>query len=53
LGDSGASSNPKTGLYTYLKNVLTRFPEMTNQEVGQLTPLNWQNDSQAQVKLAA
>jgi transposase len=39
--------------YTYLKNVLERLPTTTNQEVGQLTPLNWQKDRQQQVKLAA
>ncbi|MBA4148778.1 MAG: transposase domain-containing protein [Verrucomicrobia bacterium] len=25
----------------YLKDVLTRLPTTTNQQVGQLTPLNW------------
>jgi transposase len=39
--------------YTYLKDVLERLPNTTNQEVGQLTPLNWQKDRQQQVKLAA
>jgi len=39
--------------YTYLKDVLERLPRTTNQEVGQLTPLNWQKARQSQVKLAA
>jgi len=39
--------------YTYLKDVLERLPRTTNQEVGQLTPLHWQKDRQAQAKLAA
>jgi transposase len=39
--------------YTYLKDVLERLPRTTNQEVGQLTPLNWQKASQQQAKLAA
>jgi hypothetical protein len=33
--------------------VLERLPRTTNQEVGQLTPLNWQKARQSQVKLAA
>ena len=28
--------------YAYLKDVLERLPRTTNQEVAQLTPLNWQ-----------
>jgi transposase len=39
--------------YTYLKDVLERLPATTNQEVGQLTPLNWKKARQTQVKLAA
>jgi hypothetical protein len=36
-----------------LKDVLERLPRTANQEVGQLTPLNWQKASQQQVRLAA
>ena len=39
--------------YTYLKDVLERLPRTTNQEVAQLTPLNWQKARQVPVKLAA
>ena len=39
--------------YTYLKDVLERLPSTTNQEVGQLTPLNWLKARQTQAKLAA
>jgi transposase len=39
--------------YTYLKDLLERLPRTTNQEVGQLTPLNWKKARQPQVKLAA
>ena len=39
--------------YTYLKDVLERLPRTTNQEVGQLTPFNWQKARQASLKLAA
>ncbi len=39
--------------YTYLKNVLERLPGTTNQQVGQLTPLNWKKARQLQVRLAA
>jgi len=39
--------------YSYLKDLLERLPTMTNQQVEQLTPLNWQKARQAQVKLAA
>ena len=39
--------------YTYLKDVLERLPSTTNQEVGQLTPQNWQKARQQPVKLAA
>ena len=39
--------------YSYLKDVLERLPTTTNQQVGQLTPLNWQKARQQQEKLAA
>ena len=39
--------------YTYLKDMLERLPATTNQEVGQLTPLNWKKARQPQLKLAA
>jgi transposase len=39
--------------YTYLKDVLERLPNMTIQEVNQLTPLHWKKARQPQVKLAA
>ena len=39
--------------YTYLKDVLERLPSMTNQEVAQLTPLNWKRNRQAALKVAA
>jgi len=39
--------------YTYLKDVLERLPTTTNQQVGQLTPLNWKKARQQQVRLAA
>ena len=39
--------------YTYLKDVLERLPTTTNQEVAQLTPLNWQKARQSQLKQAA
>jgi transposase len=39
--------------YTYLKDVLQRLPRTTNQEVAQLTPLNWRNARQAALKKAA
>ena len=39
--------------YTYLKDVLERLPTTTNQQVAQLTPLNWKNSRQTPVKLAA
>jgi transposase len=38
--------------YAYLKDVLERLPTTTNQQVAQLTPLNWKKARQ-QVKLAA
>ncbi len=39
--------------YTYLKDVLERLPTTTNQEIGQLTPLNWKKARQQQDRLAA
>ena len=39
--------------YTYLKDVLERLPTMTNQQVAQLTPLNWKKTRQSLLKLAA
>ena len=39
--------------YTYLKDVLERLPTTTNQQVEQLTPLNWQRTQQAQLRQAA
>ena len=39
--------------YTYLKDVLERLPRTTNQEVAQLTPLNWQTARQAALEKAA
>jgi transposase len=39
--------------YGYLKDVLTRLPTTSNQEVDQLTPLNWQKNRQAALKVAA
>ena len=39
--------------YTYLKDVLERLPTMTNQQVAQLTPLNWKKSRQSLLKLAA
>lgn len=40
--------------YAYLKDVLERLPRTTNQQVAQLTPLNWQRARQPQaVKQAA
>lgn len=37
----------------YLKDVLERPPRTTNQEVVQLTPLNWQKARQATLTKAA
>jgi hypothetical protein len=37
----------------YLKDVLERLPQTTNQQVAQLTPLNWQKDHPSPFKLAA
>jgi transposase len=39
--------------YAYLKDVLERLPTMTNQQVAQLTPLNWKKAHQPPIKLAA
>jgi transposase len=39
--------------YAYLKDVLERLPTMTNQQVESLTPLNWQKEREAQVRMAA
>jgi transposase len=39
--------------YAYLKDVLERLPSTTNQEVAQLTPLNWQQARQSPLKQAA
>jgi transposase len=39
--------------YAYLKDVLERLPTMTNQQVAQLTPLNWKNAHPSPFKLAA
>ena len=39
--------------YTYLKDVLERLPTTTNQQVAQLTPLNWQKARQSALKQAA
>ncbi len=39
--------------YTYLKDVLERLPTTTNQQVAQLTPLNWKKAHPSPFKLAA
>lgn len=39
--------------YEYLKDVLERLPTMTNQNVHELTPLNWLNARKQSQKLAA
>jgi hypothetical protein len=39
--------------HAYLKDVLGLLPTTTNQQVAQLTPLNWKKARQPQVKLAA
>jgi len=39
--------------YAYLKDVLTRLPTTSNQEVEQLTPLNWKKNQQRALKAAA
>jgi hypothetical protein len=39
--------------YAYLKDVLECLPRTTNQQVAQLTPLNWKKARQSQLKQAA
>jgi transposase len=39
--------------YAYLKDVLERLPTTTNQEVAQLTPLNWKKARQPELKQVA
>ena len=39
--------------YAYLKEVLERLPRTTNQQVAQLTPLNWKRTRQPQLRQAA
>lgn len=39
--------------YTYLKDVLARLPSTTNQQVVQLTPLNWKTAREKSLKQAA
>jgi transposase len=39
--------------YAYLKDVLERLPTTTNQQVAQLTPLNWKKARQSELKRAA
>jgi hypothetical protein len=39
--------------FFWCHHLLERLPSTTNQEVGQLTPLNWKKARQPQVKLAA
>lgn len=39
--------------YEYLKDVLERLPHTTNQQVSQLTPLNWKNARATSLKRAA
>lgn len=39
--------------YAYLKDVLERLPTTTNQQVAQLTPLNWQKARQSALEKAA
>ncbi len=39
--------------HAYLKDLLERLPRTTNQQVAQLTPLNWKKASQAPLKQAA
>jgi hypothetical protein len=39
--------------YAYLKDVLEQLPRTTNQEVEQLTPLNWKQARESAVKQAA
>ena len=39
--------------YAYLKDVLECLPTTTNQQVAQLTPLNWKKARQSELKQAA
>jgi hypothetical protein len=39
--------------YAHLKDMLERLPTTTNQQVAQLTPLNWKKDRQSELKQAA
>jgi transposase len=39
--------------YSYLKDVLARLPHTTNQQVAQLTPLNWQKARRSPLQQAA
>ncbi len=39
--------------YAYLKDVLARLPTTTNQQVAQLTPLNWKKARQTVLQIAA
>jgi len=39
--------------YAYLKDVLEHLPTTTNQQVAQLTPLNWKKGRQPELKQAA
>ena len=39
--------------YTYLKDVLTRLPRCTNQDVAQLTPQRWQKSLTEALQQAA
>jgi len=39
--------------YACLKDMLTRLPRTTNQEVAQLTPQRWKQSHQPPVQLAA
>ena len=43
------ASNPTRSL----KDVLERLPTTTNQQVAQLTPLNWKKARQSELKQAA
>jgi hypothetical protein len=39
--------------YAYLKDVLERLPRTTNQQVAQLTPLQWKQARQSILQTAA
>jgi transposase len=39
--------------YTYLKDILERLPTTTNQQVAELTPLNWKQAREKSLKQAA